>query len=110
MAVRSKDDTQAFKDLARTMFFSNATIDEYLACASAAQARAICTFIEIEQRNRAANKHAKLNAGVFFFIASHYRPMPLPSPAPLSFLFLRPLPPPPSHSAWRHRRRRSRRR
>ena len=60
MAVRSKDDTQAFKELARTMFFSNATIDEYLACSSAAQARAVCAFIEIEQRNRAINKHSRL--------------------------------------------------
>ena len=60
MAVRSKDDTQALRELARTMFFSNATVDEFLARASAAQARAICSFIEIEQRNRAANKHAKL--------------------------------------------------
>lgn len=60
MAVRSEDGTQAFRELARTMFFSNATIDEYLACASAAQARAVCTFIEAEQRNRAVNKHSKL--------------------------------------------------
>ena len=60
MAVRSKDDTQAFRELARTMFFSDATVDEFLACASAAQARAICSFIEIERRNRAANKHKRL--------------------------------------------------
>ena len=60
MAVRSKDDTQALRELARTMFFSNATVDEYLACASAAQARAVCAFIEIEQRNRAINKHSRL--------------------------------------------------
>ena len=31
MAVRSKDDTQALRELARTMFFSNATVDEFLA-------------------------------------------------------------------------------
>lgn len=60
MAVRSRDDTQALRELARTMFFSNATVDEYLARSSAAQARAVCAFIEIEQRNRAANKHSKL--------------------------------------------------
>lgn len=60
MAVRSKDDTQAFRELARTMFFSNATIDEFLACASAAQARAVRAIIEIERRNRAASRHAKL--------------------------------------------------
>ena len=60
MAVRSKDDTQALRELARAMFFSNATVDEFLACSSAAQARAICAFIEIELRNRASSRHARL--------------------------------------------------
>lgn len=60
MAVRSKDDTQALRELARAMFFSNATVDEFLARANAAQARAVCAFIEVELRNRAANRHSRL--------------------------------------------------
>ncbi len=60
MAVRSKDDAQALREPARTMFFSSATVDELLACASAAQARAVRSFIEVEQRNRAMSERAKL--------------------------------------------------
>lgn len=60
MAVRSKDDAQAFRDAARRLFFSNAAVDEFLATATAAQMRAVLEFIGIESGNRAAAKHAKL--------------------------------------------------
>lgn len=60
MAVRSKDDAQAFRDAARCLFFSNATVDEFLATATAAQMRAVLEFIGIESGNGAAAKHAKL--------------------------------------------------
>lgn len=60
MAVRSKDDVQAFRDAARCLFFSKATVDEFLATATAAQMRAVLEFIGIESGNRAAAKHAKL--------------------------------------------------
>lgn len=59
MAVRSKEDVQAFRDAARCLFFSNATVDEFLATATAAQMRAVLEFIGMESGNRAAAKHAK---------------------------------------------------
>ena len=60
VAVRSKDDAQAFRDAARCLSFSNATVDEFLAAATAAQMRAVLEFIGMESGNRAAAKHAKL--------------------------------------------------
>lgn len=60
MAVRSKEDVQAFRDAARCLLFSNATVEEFLTTATAAQMRAVLEFIGMESGNRAAAKHAKL--------------------------------------------------
>lgn len=60
MPVRGRDDAQVLGTLARTMLFPNATVDESLETANAAQAGAVCRIIEIENANRAATKHARL--------------------------------------------------
>lgn len=60
VAVRNKEDVLAFRDAARCLFFSNATVDEFLATATVAQMRDVLEFIGMESGNRAAAKHAKL--------------------------------------------------
>ena len=60
MTIRSKDDARSFREAARSMFFSNATIDGFLASATAAQFRAVSDFIGAELEGRAAARHARL--------------------------------------------------
>lgn len=60
MGVRSKEDVSRFTALARKMYFSNETIDDFLAEANAAQVRCICGLIEHELGIRERNKRQRL--------------------------------------------------
>lgn len=60
MGVRSKGEAEQFRALAKRMFFSNETIESFLARSSAAQARSVADFIGHEMEVRERNKRAKL--------------------------------------------------
>lgn len=60
MGVRSRDDAERFRVLAKRMLFSNETIDRFLAASLAAQVRSAGGLISFEQEVRERNKRAKL--------------------------------------------------
>ena len=60
MTIRNKDDALTFRAQARSMYFSNTTVDAFLEVAQAAQLRAISEFINLELENRQAAKHTRL--------------------------------------------------
>ena len=60
MGIRSKDDAEQFRALAKKMFFSNETVDRFLATSSAAQVRSATDLIACEQAVRERNKRARL--------------------------------------------------
>lgn len=60
MALRSKDQAEAFSALARKMFFSKETIENYLSEASAAQVKSVISLIEYEQDIRERNRRTRL--------------------------------------------------
>ena len=60
MGVRSKEDVSRFTSLARKMYFSNETIDSFLAQANAAQVRCVCDLVEHELEVRERNKRQRL--------------------------------------------------
>ena len=60
MAIRSKDDERAFRELARAMFFSHEAIDAFLEEATAAQVKCVSDLILREQDVRMRNRHARL--------------------------------------------------
>ena len=60
MAIRSKDDAEQLRERARSMYFSNETVDWFLGSASAAQLRAVMNLLEYELDVRKRNKRARL--------------------------------------------------
>lgn len=60
MGIRSKNDAEQFRLLAKKMFFSNETIERFLAASSASQVRSVADFIAYEQEVRERNKRARL--------------------------------------------------
>lgn len=60
MGIRSKDDAEQFRALAKKMFFSNETVEHFLAVSSAAQVRSAAELISHEQAVRERNKRARL--------------------------------------------------
>ena len=60
MAIRSKDDAEQLRERARSMYFSNETVDWFLGSASAAQLRAVMGLLEYELDVRERNKRARL--------------------------------------------------
>lgn len=60
MGIRSKGDAERFRALAKKMFFSNETVEEFLAASSAAQVRGAVDLIACEQAVRERNKRARL--------------------------------------------------
>lgn len=60
MGIRSKGDAERFRALAKKMFFSNETVEEFLAASSAAQVRGAADLIACEQAVRERNKRARL--------------------------------------------------
>ena len=60
MSIRSRDDAEQFRCLAKKMFFSNETIEHFLAASSAAQVRCTADLIAYEQSVRERNKRARL--------------------------------------------------
>ena len=60
MGIRSRDDAERFRALARRMFFSNETIDAFLARSPAAQVRSAAELIEHEMGVRERSKRARL--------------------------------------------------
>ena len=60
MAIRSKDDAEQLRERARSMYFSNETVDWFLGSASAAQLRAVMDLLEYELDVRKRNKRARL--------------------------------------------------
>lgn len=60
MGVRSKEDVARFTTLARKMYFSSETVDDFLARANAAQVRCACDLIERELGIRERNKRQRL--------------------------------------------------
>lgn len=60
MGIRSKGDAERFRALAKKMFFSNETVEEFLAASSAAQARGAVGLIACEQAVRERNRRARL--------------------------------------------------
>lgn len=60
MAIRSKGDAEALRASARSMYFSNETIDWFLSTANAAQLRCVCGLISKEMDVRERNKRARL--------------------------------------------------
>lgn len=60
MTIRSKSDAEALRASARSMYFSNITIDWFLETASAAQLRCVCDLIAHEMTVRESNKRARL--------------------------------------------------
>lgn len=60
MAIRSKDDAEQLRERARSMYFSNETVDWFLGSASAAQLRAVMDLLEYELDVRERNKRARL--------------------------------------------------
>ncbi len=60
MAIRSKDDAESLRALARKLYFSNETVDWFLAAANAAQLRIVSELIEHEMEVRERSKRARL--------------------------------------------------
>lgn len=60
MAVRSKGDAEQLRRLARALYFSNETIEWFLASSSAAQLRAVSDLIGYEMDVRERNKRSRL--------------------------------------------------
>ena len=60
MAIKNKGDERAFRELARSMYFSNEAVEDLLEEATPAQIRHISDFIIHEQEIRARNRHARL--------------------------------------------------
>lgn len=60
MAIRSKGDAEQLRERARSMYFSNETVDWFLGSASAAQLRAVMDLLEYELDVRERNKRARL--------------------------------------------------
>ena len=60
MAVRSKADAGQFREKARSMYFSNETIDWFLENSSAAQMRCVADLLEGELSDRERNKRVRL--------------------------------------------------
>lgn len=60
MAVRSKDDAERLRSLARKLYFSNESIEWFLARANAAQLRVVSDLIEHEMEVRERSKRARL--------------------------------------------------
>lgn len=60
MAIRSKDDAEQLRERARSMYFSNETVDWFLGSASAAQLRAVMGLLGYELDVRERNKRARL--------------------------------------------------
>ena len=60
MGIRSKDDAEQFRLLAKRMFFSNETVEAFLACSAAAQVRSAADLIEHEMAVRERNKRTRL--------------------------------------------------
>ena len=60
MGIRSKDEAEQFRALAKKMFFSNETVERFLAVSSAAQVRSASDLIACEQEVRERNKRARL--------------------------------------------------
>lgn len=56
----SKQDANMFKSHARSMYFSNETVEHTLSCASAGQIAQICKMIEFEQKVRERRKRERL--------------------------------------------------
>lgn len=60
MAVRSKGDAEQLRRLARALYFSNETIEWFLASSGAAQLRAVSDLIGYEMDVRERNKRSRL--------------------------------------------------
>ena len=60
MAARSKGDAEQLRRLARALYFSNETIEWFLASSSAAQLRAVSDLIGYEMDVRERNKRSRL--------------------------------------------------
>ena len=60
MGIRSRDDAERFRALAKKMLFSNETVEQFLASSSAAQVRCATELISREQAVRERNKRARL--------------------------------------------------
>ena len=60
MAVRSRGEAERLRQLARAMYFSNETVEAFLAEATAAQARAVASLLEREAEVRERNKRERL--------------------------------------------------
>lgn len=60
MAVRSKNDAEQLRRLARTLYFSNETVEWFLASSNAAQLRAVSDIIGYEVDVRERNKRSRL--------------------------------------------------
>lgn len=60
MGARSKGDAERFRSLAKRMFFSNETVEAFLAGSSAAQARSAADLIGREMAVRERNKRERL--------------------------------------------------
>ena len=60
MTLRNKDDAAAFREAARTLFFSNETVEAFLERSSAAQVRCAFELIGAEIAVRERNRRARL--------------------------------------------------
>ena len=60
MAARSKGDAEQLRRLARALYFSNETIEWFLASSGAAQLRAVSGLIGYEMDVRERNKRSRL--------------------------------------------------
>ena len=60
MSIRKKEDIARFSSLAKRMYFSNETIENFLADQSAASAYCVCELIEKELAVRERNKRLRL--------------------------------------------------
>ena len=60
MAVRSRGEADRLRQLARAMHFSNETAEAFLSEATAAQARAVASLLELEAEVRERNKRERL--------------------------------------------------
>ena len=60
MAIRSKDDAEQLRRLARMLYFSNDTVEWLLSSSNAAQLRAVSDLISHEMEIRERNKRARL--------------------------------------------------
>lgn len=60
MAVRSKADAGQFREKARSMYFSNETVDWFLENSSAAQMRCVANLLDRELSARERNKRERM--------------------------------------------------